>query len=310
MQLYFLGTGAGMPSRQRNVSSVVLNLLDECANCWMFDCGEGTQHQILQAPVKLAKLHKLFVTHLHGDHIFGIPGLLTSRSHQGGEEPFTIYGPKGIRQFVDSCLAVSDSRLNYELSVVEIDEGIVYEDGQFTVEAVHLEHRIESFGFRIREADQTGRLDVAKLKALGVPPGPLYGQLKQGLTVELPDGRKVCGADVIGPPIPGRVIAILGDTRRCQGAVRLCRHADVVVHEATFARDREEQAEQFYHSTAAQAAAAAAEAGAGALILTHISSRYQEDEAERLLKEAQDVFANTHLARDFWAFSVPRKSPE
>jgi ribonuclease Z len=308
MQLYFLGTGAGMPSRQRNVSSLVLDLLDECAGCWMFDCGEGTQHQILQAPVKLAKIHKLFVTHLHGDHIFGIPGLLASRSNHGAEEPLTVYGPTGIRQFIDTSLAVSDSRMKFELNIVEYaGEGIIHEEERFWVEAARLDHRTECFGFRIVERDRTGSLDVEKLKRLGIPPGPVYGRLKQGATVELPDGTIVDGKEFIGPPIPGRVVAILGDTRYCRESVRLSRRADVLVHEATFSSDRKEQAEMFCHSTAAQAAEVARQAEVRTLILTHISSRYQNDGAEMLLKEARDVFPNTYLARDFWSYAVPPK---
>jgi len=307
MELYFLGTGAGMPSRQRNVTSIVLNVLDECGSCWMFDCGEGTQHQILQTPVKLAKLHKLFVTHLHGDHLFGIPGLLTSRSNQGGVEPLTVYGPPGIRPFIETSLAVSDSHLNYELHIVEIGEGVVCEDAYFIVEAALLDHRIDSYGYRIVEKEKTGALDASKLRALGLRPGPIYGELKRGQSVTLPDGRTIHGSEIVGPPIPGRIVTVLGDTRYCEASIRLSEQADVVVHEATFAGDREELAEQFYHSTSVQAAKVALEANAHALILTHISSRYPDEEAARLLNEACQLFPNTVMARDFWSYLVPRK---
>ena len=307
MQLYFLGTGAGMPSRRRNVSSIVLNLLDECACCWMFDCGEGTQHQILQAPLKLSKLRRVFVTHLHGDHIFGIPGLITSRSNQGAEEPLAVYGPPGIRKYVENCLEVSDSRLTYELQIIEFGEGMIYEDERFTVETARLEHRIDSYGFRITERDLPGSLNVEKLKALGIQPGPVYGKLKQGHSVELADGTVVSGSDVIGPNIPGRVVTILGDTKFSPAAIHLSRQADVVVHEATFAKDRSEQASEYYHSTAADAARVAMLAKAKTLVLTHISSRYQEEGEDKLLAEARELFPNTYLANDFWPFEIERK---
>lgn len=307
MQIYFLGTGAGMPSLKRNVSSLVLNLLDECGSCWMFDCGEGTQHQILRAPLKLRKLNKLFVTHLHGDHIFGIPGMLSSRSNQGGNEPVAIYGPPGIRKFVETCLEVSETRLNYDVTIQEIQEGTIYEDEFFIVEAAHLQHRNECFGFRVIERDLPGRLDVEKLQQLGVPEGPLYGQLKRGMDVQLPDGRIIISQEVIGQPIPGRIVTILGDTSYCESAVQLADKADVVVHEATFAQDKADLAEQFYHATTSQAAMVASRAKAEMLIMNHISSRYMEEEEKQLLSEARKIFPNTQLAHDFSTFTIPRK---
>jgi ribonuclease Z len=306
MELYFLGTGAGMPSRQRNVTSVILNLQEELGCSWMFDCGEGTQHQILQAPVKLGRLTRLFVSHLHGDHIFGIPGLLTSRSNQGAEEPFTICGPKGIRRYVETCLDISESRVNYEVRFEEIEEGEVCRAGPFRVEAKPLEHRIFSLGYRVVEADSPGTLDSDKLKAQGLAPGPLYGKLKNGESVTLPDGRVLHGRDFRGPDIPGRVVTLLGDTRTCETVYELAKNADVLVHEATFAGDRADLARQFYHSTAEQAARTALRARVKTLILTHISSRYPGEEAERLLAEARPIFPGTYLARDFWSYRIPK----
>jgi ribonuclease Z len=300
-----------MPSKQRNVSALVLNLQEEVGHCWLFDCGEGTQHQLLRAPIKLNKITRLFVTHLHGDHIFGIPGLLTSRSNQGGEELLTIYGPKGIREFVEASLSVSGSHLRFELRFAEIAEGrshesCIHEDDRFEVSAAMLDHRMDSYGFRIVEKDRAGSLDAAQLKALGIAPGPIYGKLKAGGIVQLPDGTTVDGRMLIGPPIQGRIAAILGDTRECPASIDLALNADVLVHEATFAADKQELAEQFYHSTAAQAARLAAKANVRALILNHISPRYQDGEEQLLLNEARDIFPDTHMARDQWEFSVER----
>ncbi|MDD9267811.1 ribonuclease Z [Paenibacillus sp. GCM10023248] len=308
MDLYFLGTGAGMPSKQRNVTSIALNLLDERGTYWLFDCGEGTQQQILNSPVKLGRTEKLFITHLHGDHLYGLPGLLTSRSYLGGDTALTMYGPPGLRRFVETALEVSGAHLSYTLDIVEIqEEGLLFEDDTFLVETARLEHRIECFGYRIVEKEQPGKLMHEKLTALGIPAGPIYGKLKLGQSVQLEDGTVLHGADFQGPPIPGRIVTILGDTRYCSGARLLARGADVLVHEATFGMDKQELAYSFDHATSTDAARIAQEAGAGALIMTHISSRYQGDAVLELLQEAQHHHPNSHIARDFWSFEVPRK---
>ncbi|MBP1995222.1 ribonuclease Z [Paenibacillus eucommiae] len=307
MELYFLGTGAGMPSRQRNVTSIALNLLSERGVYWLFDCGEGTQQQILRSHVKLGRTEKLFITHLHGDHIYGLPGLLTSRAYLGGETPLTLYGPKGLKSFVEHSLAISQAHLSYSLKIVEIEnEGLLFEDAGFIVETSRLEHRIESIGYRIVEKDQPGKLQHEKLAAMGVASGPIYGQLKQGKSVVLEDGRILNGADFVGPPLKGRKVVILGDTKYCRGAVHLARGADILVHEATFAKDRQELAEAYAHATTTDAARTAKEAGAAVLIMTHISSRYQIDDEEQLLEEARSVHLQSYVAKDFWSMEIER----
>jgi ribonuclease Z len=307
VKLYFLGTGAGMPSKQRNVTSIALDLLSERGVYWLFDCGEGTQQQILNSPVKLSKTEKLFVSHLHGDHIYGIPGLLASRSYQGGDAPLTVYGPIGIRSFIEHALDLSEAHLTYSLHIVEIDnEGVLFEDEGFQVEAARLQHRIESFGYRIVERDQPGKLKHAELSALGVASGPIYGKLKLGETVKLEDGRVLHGADFVGTPCIGRKVTILGDTKYCSNAVYLAKEADVLVHEATFAKERQELADAYDHATTIDAARTAQEAGSKVLIMTHISSRYQGEDEEALLREAQSVHPNSYLAKDFWSFEIPK----
>jgi ribonuclease Z len=308
VELVFLGTGAGTPSRQRNVTAIALDLLAENGAYWLFDCGEGTQHQMMRSSVKLSKLDKLFVTHLHGDHIFGIPGLLSTRANQGGMTPLTVFGPPGIKAFVESALSWSQSRLTYSIEIIEIDDGIIYEDAHFKVEALHVEHRIECFGYRVVEANRPGKLEVGKLKALNISSGPLFGQIKKGETVLLANGTVLNGKDFIGPEITGRKIAIIGDTRRCESAVKLSYDVDVVVHEATFASLQQDLANQYFHSTTVDAAEIARMAGAKALVLTHFSSRYQEEDLNILLKEAQNIFENVQLAADFSTFSIPSSS--
>lgn len=307
MQIQFLGTGAGMPSKLRNTSSIALKLLEECGKIWLFDCGEATQHQILHTSVRPRRIEKIFITHLHGDHIFGLPGLLGSRSFQGGTTPLTVYGPKGIRQFIEVALSVSTTHVKYPLEIVEItEEGIVFEDIQFSVETKRLSHGIECFGYRIVEKDIQGHLLVDKLLEAGVKPGPIFKRLKDGETVELNNGRVLHGKDFIGPPQKGRIITILGDTRYCEASSQLAQDADVLVHEATFAAADEIQAHDYFHSTTKQAASIALQANVKRLILTHISSRYQGDAYKELLQEAQSLFANTEIAMDLKCFPVER----
>ncbi|WJQ15146.1 ribonuclease Z [Geobacillus stearothermophilus] len=306
MELLFLGTGAGVPAKERNVSSVALQLLDERGATWLFDCGEATQHQILHTAIRPRRIEHIFITHLHGDHLFGLPGLLGSRSFQSGETPLTVFGPKGIRAFVETALAVSGTKLRYELNIVEIDEGVIFDDERFSVIAKRLDHGMPSYGFRVVEKDLPGPLLVDRLQALGVRPGPIYQEIKQGKTVVLDDGTVIDGREFVGPPQKGRIVAVLGDTRFCEAAIELARDADVVVHEATFAAAEQRLAHDYFHSTTTDAAEVARRAGAKRLILTHISSRYQGEAALQLVAEARSVFPNTELAVDFASFSIPR----
>lgn len=306
MELLFLGTGAGVPAKERNVSSVALQLLDERGATWLFDCGEATQHQILHTAIRPRRIEHIFITHLHGDHLFGLPGLLGSRSFQSGETPLTVFGPKGIRAFVETALSVSGTRLRYELNIAEIEEGVIFDDERFQVIAKRLDHGMLSYGFRVVEKDLPGPLLVERLQALGVRPGPIYQQIKQGKTVMLDDGTVIDGREFVGPPQKGRIVAVLGDTRFCEAAIELARDADVVVHEATFAAAEQRLAHDYFHSTTTDAAEVARRAGAKRLILTHISSRYQGEAALRLVAEARKVFPNTDLAADFASFSIPR----
>lgn len=308
MQLEFLGTGAGSPSKQRNVTSVALKLLEELNEIWLFDAGEATQHQILHTTIRPRKVTKIFITHLHGDHIFGLPGFLSSRSFQGGNEPLTIYGPVGIKKFVMTALQVSESRLSYPLKFVEIDHSQeLFNERGFKVTTMSLDHKIACYGYRIEEADHPGELQVDKLRQDNIPSGPIYGQLKAGKTVKLDDGRVIDGKNYIGKPQPGRIIAILGDTRQTPNAVVLAHKADVLVHESTFAKNEAKMAHNYYHSTSLQAAEVAKQAGVKKLLLTHISARYTGKAAYQLSYQVRDVVPDTRVVNDFDVIDVPFK---
>lgn len=308
MELQFLGTGAGVPSKQRNVTSIALKLLDERNAIWLFDCGEGTQQQILNTTIKPRKIEKIFITHLHGDHIFGLPGLISSRSFQGGEGMLEIYGPKGIKNFILTSLRVSESHVKYQLKIIEIEKtGLIFEDQGFKVYCEELDHRIQCFGYRVEESDFQGELQVEKLKELNIPAGPIYKRIKDGEIVELADGRVIDGKEFIGEARDGRIVTILGDTRFHKNSLKLGLNADVLVHESTFSADEGKMAKSYFHSTSTQAATIAKEANAKLLILTHISARYLGKAVYELEKEAQSVFKNTKIVKDFDTIEIPLK---
>lgn len=307
MELMFLGTNAGVPTLQRNVTSIALRLYEERRSFWLFDCGEATQHQILKSPLKLSKLEKIFITHLHGDHLFGLPGLLASRNNQGGTSLLTVYGPKGIKEFLDTTLKLSQSRLDYDLEVVEHEGGVIFEDQGFVVESELLEHRIDSYGYRVTEKDGIGTLNLELLESLGIKPGPVYGKIKKGESIELEDGSILLPEEVLGLPKKGRVVTILGDTRPCSAVITLAQGADMLVHEATFLHEMVNTAYDYHHSTAVQAANAAMNANVKSLVLTHFSSRYKDmEQLGGLLEEAQSIFPNTQLAEEFHILPIER----
>ncbi|MER0123791.1 ribonuclease Z [Streptococcus sp. ZJ93] len=303
MYIQFLGTGAGQPSKARNVSSLALKLLDEINEVWLFDCGEGTQNQILETSIRPRKVSKIFVTHLHGDHIFGLPGFLSSRSFQGNEEQtdIDIYGPTGIRQFVLTSLKVSGSRLPYrihfhEFEVNQVDK--VLETDKFMVFADQLDHTVPCVGYRVIQKDLEGTLDAEALRAAGVPFGPLFGRVKNGENVVLEDGTEIIASDYVSPPRPGKVVTILGDTRKCHASVRLAVNADVLVHEATYGKGDEAIARKHGHSTNMEAALVAKDAGAKRLLLNHISPRFLSKDISQLRKDASKIFENVHIVKD------------
>lgn len=309
MQITFLGTSSGVPTRSRNVSSVALRL-PQRGELWLFDCGEGTQHQILRSDLKISQLTRIFITHMHGDHIFGLMGLLATCGLAGNPSKIDIYGPPKLDEYLRACGRYSQTHFSYPLQVHTVEPGIIYEDEEFTVSCGRLEHRITDFGYRVAEKDRAGRFDVEKAKALSIPPGRVYGQLKRGETVTLLDGRQINGVDLCGSTEVGRKIAYCTDTVFCNGAVEIAQDADVLIHEATFAHQDAELAFQRFHSTSTMAAQVALAAQVKLLIMTHFSPRYAPGnllELKDLLEEARAIFPNTEMAYDFLSYEVPRR---
>lgn len=297
-----------MPTRQRNVSAVALRLTER-GETWLFDCGEGTQQQILRSNLKFSQLSRIFITHMHGDHFFGLPGLLATGGMAGHVERMDVYGPEELEQFIQESFRLSEGRFGYELNFHTVREGLVYEDKDFSVACRRLKHRIPAFGYRVTERDRAGAFDVERARALGIPSGPIYGRLKNGETITLSDGRTFDGREFCGPPKVGRSFVYCTDTIYCKSAVELAAGADVLVHEATYAACDEDLARRSLHSTTEMAARVALEAGVRQLLITHFSPRYATGgpiEPEELLREARSTFPETLMARDFFTFEIPR----
>ena len=309
MQITFLGTSSGVPTRARNVSGVALRL-PQRGEWWLFDCGEGTQHQILRSDLRISQLTRIFITHLHGDHVYGLAGLLSTIGLAGASRPVHIYGPAGLAEYLHASQLYSHTDFSRRIEVTTItEEGRVCQDAEFAVDCRLLRHRVAAYGYRITEQDRPGHFDAARAQALGIPFGPLYGRLKKGERIRLDDGREIDGKDLCSPPEKGRSVAYCTDTMYSRGAIELGREADVLIHEATFAEEDAELAAQSMHSTARAAAEVAAAAQAKLLLLTHFSARYAPGnpvEPADLLREARAVFPETRLAHDFFTHEVAR----
>jgi ribonuclease Z len=298
-----------VPTRVRNVSAMALRL-PQRAEVWLFDCGEATQHQIQRTDLRLSQITRIFISHLHGDHVFGLMGLLASSGLAGASQPIRLYGPAGLREFVQTTARLTRTLITDAITFQTAEAGTLFEDEEFTLTCQPLRHRVPAFGYRVTEKERAGHFDVSRAAALGIPAGPVYGRLKRGETVTLADGRIVRGAELCGSPIKGRTVVYCTDTTYCANAVALAAAADVLIHEATFAEEDAHLARQSAHSTASEAARVAAEARVRQLILTHVSPRYAPGNAielPRLLVQARAIFPQTIIAEDFMTFEVARR---
>ncbi len=311
MQVTFLGTSSGVPTRSRNVSAVAVRL-PQRPEIWLFDCGEGTQHQFLKSDLRLSQLQKVFISHMHGDHIFGLPGLMASLGLAGQSKGLELYGPDPLKGFVNGVLQSSSSRIGYPLKINRVrDEAennkILIEDQDLSVRCISLNHRIPAYAYRIQEKTKPGTFDIKKARALNIPPGPNYASLKSGKTIKLEDGRVFNGKEFSGSQTPGRSLVYCTDTVFTENAIKLSRGANLLIHEATFSHIDAELAYKRGHSTSTMAAQVALEAGVEKLVLTHISPRYapgNKTTTNDLLKEARTIFPNTFIAKDFLQIEV------
>jgi ribonuclease Z len=306
VQVTFLGTSSGVPTRTRNVSAVALRL-PQRSELWLFDCGEGTQHQFLRSDLRVSQLRRIFVTHMHGDHVFGLPGLLASLGLAGTCSGIDLYGPDPLRDYLEGVLRTSSTRIGYPLRSHRVKEAalsgsLLLDDGDISVRCTPLTHRVPAYAYRVDQKPRPGRFDVEKARALGIPPGPIYAELKAGRSVSLDDGRIINGASLCGPDRPGCSLVYCTDTVFSQAAVELAAGADLLIHESTFAHAEAEMAVARQHSTSTMAAQTALAAGVKQLMLTHLSPRYMPGNPvtpDDLLAEARAIFPATELARDF-----------
>jgi ribonuclease Z len=302
LSLTFLGTGAACPTVDRNVSSLALHREGEML---LFDCGEGTQRQMMRYGVGFS-FKDVFFTHYHADHFLGIIGLCRTMGLMDRKEGVTLYGPKGAQRILSGALAIGIERTKFPVDIIEVKPGDRLGRGEYEIAVFETEHRADTVGFALVEHDRLGRFDPDRARELGVPEGPLWGQIHKGKAVTLPDGRSVSPADLVGPARPGRTVVLSGDTRPHPAVLSAAKGADLLVHEATFGEDEKTRALETGHSTAREAAIMARDAGVHQLVLTHVSARYSR-EAPELLAEAQEIFPGTVIARDGMVIEVPFK---
>jgi ribonuclease Z len=301
LTLRFLGTSASRPTVERNVSSLAVIREGETL---MFDCGEGTQRQMMRYGISFA-LCDIFFTHMHADHMLGLTGLLRTLALQGRTDPMNLYGPVGCEKLLRRAITLGSDKQHFEIKVIELTPEAPLKRNGYSVVPFPVEHGDRSaIGYHIVEETRLGRFNPDKARELGIPEGPLWGRIHKGQAIDLPDGRRIEPSELVGPTRPGRRIVLTGDSRPAEGTVVAAAGADVLIHEATFAEEEAARAIETGHSTAREAAEIAAKAGVKRLILTHVSARYSRDTTD-LEREARVVFPATIIARDGLEIDVP-----
>ncbi|MBS7609392.1 ribonuclease Z [Candidatus Bathyarchaeota archaeon] len=295
LEIIFLGTSAGVPTTKRSTSSVAVLRKGEL---FLFDCGEGTQRQMMFAGVGFSRETYIFITHLHGDHTLGLPGLIQTMDMVGRAKPLRIFGPPGIRGFIEFTVRSVGAKPSYGLQISETSTpGSILEAKEYIVRTALAEHGSFALAYALEEKQRPGRFYPEKARALGVPEGFLWGRLQRGHNVRLKDGKIVKPEEVLGPPRRGLKIVYSGDTRPSEAIIELSKEADLLIHDGTFEGSLSEKAREEGHSTALEAAEVALKAGVKRLVLTHISARYED--TKPLLEEARKIFPNSSIAEDF-----------
>ena len=268
----------------------------------LFDCGEGTQRQMMRYGTGFG-VSAIFFTHTHADHLLGVIGLVRTLALQARVEPLDLYGPRGSEEIITRAIMLGVDRVPFRIQVHELQPGERVERNEYDIWAYETRHGTSSLGYVLREHDRLGRFDVNLARKLGIPEGPLFGRLHKGETIEF-EGRTIRPEELVGPPRPGRSVVYTGDTRPCEMTIAAASGADLLVHEATFGEEEAERAHSTFHTTARQAAEVAREAGARRLVLTHVSARYSED-ATPLEREAKEVFPASRVAWDGMTIELP-----
>lgn len=306
----FLGTGSGVPTLQRNLACVALQREGEL---FLLDCGEAAQIGMRRAGLGWGRLAGILISHMHGDHVTGLPGVMMSLQMNGREAPLTVVGPPGLDAWIRCFSRSMHTGFGYEVRVIETDSrAVVWEAPEYQISTAPLEHRLFCLGYALRERPRPGRFSVASAITLGVPMGELFGRLQHGETVDVagPAGgvRQVRPEQVLGPARPGLAVAYCTDTRPCAGSVELAKGADLLIHEGTFDATMPEEAAAKGHSTVVEAAQIALEAGARRLVITHVSPRYVE--TDLLKTQARAVFPTAQVARDGEVFTLERRETD
>jgi len=300
LRVLFLGTAGAMPTTKRNPSAILIQRESERI---LFDCGEGTQRQMMKAKSGM-KIDAIFITHLHGDHILGLPGLIQSMNFQERKDPLYIYVPLRSREEIEELVTAGCFLPSFEIIIEELKPGDEVRRSGYRIRAIRAVHVRNSLGFVLEEDMRKGKFDREKAeKVLGIPPGPLYAKLHSGEPI-LWKGRVIHPSEVVGPPRRGRKIVYTGDTRPHEGLVREAMNADLLIHDSTFSEAEKEMAIETAHSTAMEAAEVALRARVRKLVLTHISSRYSSN-PEILEEEAKKIFPEVIVAEDLMEIEVP-----
>ncbi len=299
IRVRFLGTAAARPTVARNVSGIAVQREGESL---LWDCGEGTQRQIMRFGTGFSFRH-VFITHAHADHFLGLPGLLRTMGLQGREESLSIYGPRGSEGILSAAVHLGVKTIPFPVEILPLSGGEGVDFGDWSIQAFAVEHGIPALGYMLVEKERLGRFDVGRARDLGVPEGPLFGRLHRGEPVEV-DGRTIRPEDLVGPPRPGRRLVYAGDCRPGPSTVEAALGADLLIHEATFLEEEAARARDTRHATAAEAARVAHQAGARQLAMTHISARYSE--LPKVLEaEARAVFKESRVAYDGLELEIP-----